>query len=61
MDKTLIIDFFEEYRNFKPEIVERELKVEISERFITSIVGPRRAGKTFYLLYLRNFFENPFI
>jgi len=59
MDRSLIVDFFEEYKNFQPEMIERELKIEISDRFITSIVGPRRVGKTYYLLFLRRFFKNP--
>ena len=59
MDRKLIVDFLEEYRKFNPEIIERELKIEPSKSFISSIIGPRRAGKTYYLLYLRNKFKNP--
>jgi len=59
MDENLIIDFIEEYRQFWPEMIERELKIAIDIKFIPSIIGPRRAGKTYYLLYLRKHFENP--
>ena len=59
MERKLILDFFEEYRNFSPEMIERELKINITEKIIVSIIGPRRAGKTYYLLYLRKFYENP--
>ncbi|RLE93037.1 MAG: ATP-binding protein [Thermoprotei archaeon] len=43
-----------EFQEKEEEIIERELKVPLDYTFrkAISIVGPRRAGKTFYLLYL---------
>ncbi|BBL45717.1 AAA+ superfamily ATPase [Nanobdella aerobiophila] len=59
MNAKNIMDFFEEYNNFNPEIIERELKIEINSNFITTIIGPRRSGKTYYLLYLRKLLRDP--
>jgi len=48
-----IIDYFREYEELKIEAIPRELNVPINSEFIISIIGPRRAGKTYYLLSLR--------
>ena len=48
--KQYIIDF--QKRRF--EIFERELKVKFTKEFITSIIGARRVGKTYYLFSLIN-------
>ncbi|HEC91554.1 MAG TPA: ATP-binding protein [Candidatus Atribacteria bacterium] len=47
-----IIDYFREYENIPGDILERELKVPMNSDFIVSIVGPRRAGKTYFLFSL---------
>lgn len=55
-NERLILDYFERVRNEKIEYIERELNVErVREKAIT-IVGPRRAGKTYYLFnkFLKN-------
>ena len=52
MKREEIIDYFKEYENLKLKIMERELKVPLNSNFIISIIGPRRAGKTYFLLSL---------
>lgn len=52
MRREDILDYLADYRGFKPELIERELSVPLDSRFIVSIIGPRRAGKTFYLFQL---------
>jgi len=52
MEKEDIIDYLKEYENFKPELMERELSVPLDSSFVISIIGPRRAGKTYYLFQL---------
>jgi len=47
-----IIDYLKEYESLKLEIFQRELKVPLDSDFIISIIGPRRAGKTYFLLSL---------
>lgn len=52
--KELVLEYF---KNFKERIeteniFKRELKVEFLKDKIISIVGPRRAGKTFYMFHL---------
>ena len=51
-DKRLVLDFFTKLneRIRKERIFERELKVERIRNKAISIIGPRRAGKTFWLL-----------
>jgi len=53
-----IVDYFREYENVEIKAIERELKVPLKSDFIISIIGPRRAGKTYYLLLLRNYLKN---
>ncbi len=52
MIKKDVIDYLKEYERFEPEIVGRELKVPVDSEFVVSIIGPRRAGKTYYLFQL---------
>lgn len=52
MNREEIVNYFREYENFKPEIIHRELKVPVDSDFIITIIGPRRAGKTYYLLQI---------
>ncbi len=56
LSKNLIEDFF--FRNFEFRGVQRELKISKSEK-ISSIVGPRRAGKTWYFYSLLPLFPQP--
>ena len=48
--KNLIKDFFA--RQIKFDGIRRELEVSLTEKKIISVVGPRRAGKTWYFYYL---------
>jgi len=52
MKRIDIVDYFREYEDFKPELIERELSVPLESGFVVSIIGPRRAGKTYYLFQL---------
>ena len=45
--KEYLINKKEELKGIK--VVPRDLKVRFTKNFITSIIGPRRAGKTFFL------------
>jgi len=56
LSKNLIEDFF--FRSFEFRGVPRELKISESEK-ISSIVGPRRAGKTWYFYSLLPLFSQP--
>ncbi len=47
-----IIDYIKKEKRFSG--IERELEISPIKGKITSIIGPRRSGKTFYLLYLLN-------
>lgn len=47
--KTIIADF---HQMELPDLVERDLKVPVDINKIISVIGPRRAGKTYYLLQL---------
>ena len=58
MNRDEIIDYFKEYEKLKFKIVERELEVPINSNFIISIIGPRRAGKTYFLLDLYSKLKN---
>ena len=53
-----VIDYFKEYERIPCNILERELKVPIESKFIISIIGPRRAGKTYFLFSLYKKMEN---
>jgi predicted AAA+ superfamily ATPase len=52
MKKEDIVDYLKEYESFKPELVERELSLPSDSSFVISVIGPRRAGKTYYLFQL---------
>ncbi len=53
MDKERVKDYLAEYmKRDLPWLVERELEVSETERRIITIIGPRRAGKTYYLYQL---------
>ena len=54
--EDLVIDYFEKLRSEKIKYIERELKVDYLEGKAVSILGPRRAGKTYFLL--NQFFNN---
>jgi len=58
MRKEDLVDYFKEYEDFKPEVIRRELSVPLDSNFIISIIGPRRAGKTYYLFQLSKEIEN---
>ncbi|WP_456474969.1 ATP-binding protein [Candidatus Pyrohabitans sp.] len=49
-DRELVFEFYEKLENKRAEIKERDLKIKPRKDFTISIVGPRRAGKTFLLL-----------
>lgn len=53
MERRYIEDYLLEFQKFEiPYLVEREVEITISNKFIISIIGPRRAGKTFYFYQL---------
>ncbi|MEM5855734.1 MAG: ATP-binding protein [Candidatus Aenigmatarchaeota archaeon] len=52
--KENIIDYFKEYEELRVEMIPRELKVPLTSNFIISLIGPRRAGKTYYFFSLAN-------
>ena len=58
IDKEDVKDYFREYERLRVKGIERELKVPVDSEFIISIIGPRRAGKTYYLLSLRSSLKN---
>jgi hypothetical protein len=55
-NESLIVEYFERIRERKINYIERELNIKNVENKAISIVGPRRSGKTYYLLnkYLLN-------
>lgn len=58
ISKEGLTDYFREYEKLEVEAIPRELKVPLRSEFVISIIGPRRAGKTYYLLSLRNKLKN---
>ncbi|MEM5875176.1 MAG: ATP-binding protein [Candidatus Aenigmatarchaeota archaeon] len=52
MNKELIKDYFIREKKFKG--IKRELEIKDVKDKAISILGPRRAGKTWYMLYLLN-------
>ncbi len=52
MDREFIIDYLKRKREF--DGIERDFEITVLPNKITAIVGPRRSGKTYYLLYLMN-------
>ncbi|MEM5881232.1 MAG: ATP-binding protein [Candidatus Aenigmatarchaeota archaeon] len=53
-DEKVVIEFFKSIKERieKEKIIERELKVEKMKNKAISIIGPRRAGKSYFLLKL---------
>ncbi|MEM5875177.1 MAG: ATP-binding protein [Candidatus Aenigmatarchaeota archaeon] len=58
INREALIDFFKEYEEFQPQIIKRELEIPLDTNFIISIIGPRRAGKTYYLFQIKNLKPN---
>jgi hypothetical protein len=58
-NRESITDYFKEYEKLKVSIIPRELKVPLTSKFIISIIGPRRAGKTYYFFQLLKKLKNP--
>ena len=58
MDRNNVIDYFRTYEEFKPAILKRELEVPLNSESIITIMGPRRAGKTYYLFQLMRAFKD---
>jgi hypothetical protein len=53
MDRKEVRDYIIEFqKGILPDIVHRELKVQGRTSLINTIIGPRRAGKTYYLYQL---------
>jgi predicted AAA+ superfamily ATPase len=52
MERGNITDYFREYEAFSPTILKRDLKVPLDSDSIITIMGPRRAGKTYYMFQL---------
>jgi len=59
VERAKIVDYFLEHADLKPWMVERELEVPMDSRFIISIMGPRRSGKTYYLFQISRGLRNP--
>ena len=59
-DKKQILEFLHEVEQLKlpHNVIERELNIPLNTDFIISVIGPRRAGKTYYLLWLKNRLPN---
>ncbi len=59
MNKKLITEYLlKEERRDVSKIIERDLKIKLIEGKVVSIIGPRRAGKTYFLYKLREKFKN---
>ena len=54
IEKKEIIDYFREYKRIHVRGIERKIKVPTDSDFFVSIIGPQRAEKTHYLLFLRD-------
>ncbi len=54
-----VIDYFREYENIPKDILEREIDIPLTSKFVISIIGPRRAGKTYLLFLLSKKIESP--
>ena len=53
IERRDIVDYLREYEELRVDAMRRELEVPVDSDFIISIIGPRRAGKTYYLFILR--------
>lgn len=60
MERDKVTDYFLEYEyvNIKPWMVQREFEVPLDSGFVISIIGPRRSGKTYYLLQISQRLRN---
>ena len=63
IEESLILEFYKSLKNtLNKKILERELKIKEVENKIITIIGPRRAGKTYFLFQLlRELKDNNFI
>ncbi len=53
LDKDRVLQYFLDFQEKNlPELINRELAVPVKREYIISIIGPRRAGKTFYFYQL---------
>jgi hypothetical protein len=53
MEREVIARYILDFQERKlPERIPRELKISITKDAIVSIIGPRRAGKTYYFYQL---------
>ena len=52
MDYKQVITFWKEFNI--PEVLPREVNLDVDKGFITTITGPRRAGKTFICFQMIN-------
>ncbi len=59
MNKTDVLDYLKEYADFKPKVISRDLRVPVDSDFIISLIGPRRAGKTYYLFQISKELDSP--
>jgi hypothetical protein len=59
MDKREVLDYLNEYSEFNPKVISRDLAVPMDSDFIISLIGPRRAGKTYYLFQIFKELDNP--
>ena len=59
MDRKEVLDYLNEYAGFNPKVISRDLAVPMDSDFIISLIGPRRAGKTYYLFQISKELDNP--
>ena len=59
MDRKEVLDYLNEYAGLNPKVISRDLEVPIDSDFIISLIGPRRAGKTYYLFQISKELDNP--
>ena len=59
MDRNEVLDYLNEYAGFNPKVISRDLAVPMDSDFIISLIGPRRAGKTYYLFQISKELDNP--
>jgi len=59
LDRASILDYLNEYKSFMPQLIERELQVPLNSNLIISLIGPRRAGKTYYFFQLEKKLKKP--
>ncbi len=59
MDRKEVLDYLNEYAGINPKVISRDLAVPMDSDFIISLIGPRRAGKTYYLFQISKELDNP--